>query len=212
MNAEKLRESVGELWEKYVRHDFVKRMKEGTLPLENFRYYLIQDSKYVRVMLRSLLNASSKGPIEQVSKILLRVFQTRDRGNEVHSYLLRQLKVTEREIQETGYSLVNYAYTRHLFYYSNLSWRHFLAAWAPCMWGYMEVGDFVLGSPNPLYNKWAEFYASQDYKMRVEAIIEALDSLEIDDGLLKVFRDSVNFEIMFWDSSLRMDPTPFYGD
>ncbi|MBW9140848.1 MAG: TenA family protein [Candidatus Aramenus sp.] len=212
MNSDALKESVGELWEKYVRHDFVKRMKDGSLPLENFRYYLIQDSKYVRVMLKSLLNASSKGPIDQVSKIILKVFQTRDKGSEVHSFLLSQLKVTEREIQDTGYSLVNYAYTRHLFYHSNLGWKQFLVAWAPCMWGYMEVGEYVLGSPNPLYNKWAEFYSSQDYRTRVEAILEALNSVDLDEGLFKVFMDSVNFEIMFWDSSMRMDPTPFHGD
>lgn len=30
-------------WKEYTHHDFVARMGDGTLPVENFKYYLIQD-------------------------------------------------------------------------------------------------------------------------------------------------------------------------
>ena len=205
-----LREKVGDLWEKYVRHEFVRRMKDGTLPLESFRYYLIQDSKYVEMMLKSLLRASSLAPLNQATKVLNAIFTTRDKGLEVHNYLLNKLGITQEEIANTGYNLANYAYTRHLYYYSNKGWKEFLSAWTPCMWGYYEVGQYVKDSPNELYAKWAEFYASDDYKKRVDAILEALDSFEYDESMLKPFVTSVRFEIMFWEYSLRREETPFF--
>ncbi|BCU69718.1 TenA family protein [Stygiolobus caldivivus] len=205
-----LKERVGGLWEKYVKHEFVKQMKEGTLPQESFRYYLIQDSKYVEVMLRGLMRASSFAPSSQATQILSTILNTRDKGMEVHNYLLDKLGITHEEITNTGYNLANYAYTRHLYYYSTKGWKEFLSAWAPCMWGYYEVGKYVADSPNQLFSKWAEFYASDEYKRRVEAILGALDSYEFSEDLLIPFSASVRFEIMFWEYSLRREETPFY--
>lgn len=47
---ERLRDLVGDLWNKYTRHEFVERLRNGSLPMDVFRYYLIQDTKYVREM------------------------------------------------------------------------------------------------------------------------------------------------------------------
>ena len=211
MINDKLKENNKELWERYVKHDFVVKMRNGTLNLENFRYYLIQDSKYVKIMLKSLIKASSLGPIEQTSKILTKIFQTRDKGVEVHSFLLDKLGITEKEIEKTGYSLVNYAYTRHLYYYSTIGWAEFLAAWAPCMWGYYEIGKYVIDTSNNIYKKWAEFYASDEYKSRIDIILDSLNSIDYKEELNTIFRDSINFEIMFWESALRNDETKISG-
>jgi thiaminase len=119
-NFDVLRNSVGDLWEKYIRHEFVIKMKEGTLPLDSFKYYMIQDSKYVNVMLKSLLNASSKAPLDKITNILNSIFNTRDKGLEVEKEVFRELNIDEAIINEIGYNLVNYAYTRHLYYYSSV--------------------------------------------------------------------------------------------
>ncbi len=208
-NFDLLRDDVKELWDKYIRHEFVVKMKEGTLPLDNFKYYMIQDSKYVNIMLKSLLNASSKAPLNKITNILNAIFNTRDKGLEVEKEISEKLNIDDSIIENTGYNLVNYAYTRHLYYYSTVSWDHFLASWAPCMIGYSFVGKFVKGSPNEIYDLWASFYGSKDYEKRVEAIIDALDDIKLNDEIKNVFRNSVNFEIMFWDAALRKDPTIF---
>ncbi|AWR96481.1 TenA family protein [Acidianus sulfidivorans JP7] len=200
--SEKLKEIAGDLWYKYTRHEFVQKMKEGSLDIDTFRYYLIQDSKYVEMMLKSLLTASNKGPIDKVGNILKSIFETRDKGMEVHSWLLSQLNISHEEISRTGYSVSNYAYTRHLYYYATIGWDYFLAAWAPCMWGYYEIGTYVKDSPNQLYARWAEFYASNEYKKRVDTILDALDSIPYREELRVPFIDSVKFEIMFWESAI----------
>ncbi|QXJ31473.1 thiaminease II involved in salvage of thiamine pyrimidine moiety [Saccharolobus shibatae] len=143
-NVENLIESVGELWNRYVKHEFVLKMRDGSLPLDIFRYYLIQDGKYVEDMLRALLIASSKGPIDKVTKVLNLVFSTRDKGLEIHSKLYSELSISRDEIVKTRYNLINYAYTRHLYFYANLDWNKFLVAWTPCMFGYSIIGDYVV--------------------------------------------------------------------
>jgi thiaminase len=37
------REDIQEPWKQYTEHEFVQRMGDGTLPIENFKYYMIQD-------------------------------------------------------------------------------------------------------------------------------------------------------------------------
>lgn len=38
---------VREPWQEHVEHDFVKKLADGTLPLDSFKYYLIQDYLYL---------------------------------------------------------------------------------------------------------------------------------------------------------------------
>lgn len=160
-----------------------------------------------------MIKAASKAPLNEAIDILTAVFSNVERGGaEVHERLFHDLSITEDEVNNTGgFNLVNYAYTKHLHYYASLGWPQFLAAWAPCMWGgYYEIGKYVVGTGNSIFNAWAEFYASNDYWSRVEAILRTLDKCGVTPDMERAFRDSVNFEIMFWEASLRRDPTVLY--
>lgn len=41
------RDEVQIPWKEYTQHEFVQRMGDGTLPLENFMYYLVQDYQFL---------------------------------------------------------------------------------------------------------------------------------------------------------------------
>jgi thiaminase len=51
------REDVQTPWKQYTEHEFVQRMADGTLPVENFKYYMIQD--YLFLVQFSRANALS---------------------------------------------------------------------------------------------------------------------------------------------------------
>lgn len=192
-------------WKDYTEHEFVKKMIDGTLPKENFRYYLIQDAKYVEEMLRALLRASALAPIDKALRLLYVIISGRDKGLEVNNYLYSRLGITQDEIRKTKMNDVNYSYTRHLNYWAERSWEYFLIAWAPCMWGYYEIGKSVINSNDELYKAWASFYSSDDYKKRVDVILEYLNELNVDKDLaLEIFNRSVRYEIEFWNASLNM--------
>jgi thiaminase len=41
------RPDVQGAWEKFIKHDFVEGMGQGTLPVERFKEYLVQDYLYL---------------------------------------------------------------------------------------------------------------------------------------------------------------------
>jgi len=78
--SEVLRQSAGDMWNQYVRSGFVGMLYDGTLPRDVFRYYLIQDSKYVAEMQRAVIRAASQAPLQEAVKVLLAVFANPERG------------------------------------------------------------------------------------------------------------------------------------
>ena len=45
--SERLIAKAMPIWETYFEHPFVKGIADGTLPVEKFRFYMIQDHKYL---------------------------------------------------------------------------------------------------------------------------------------------------------------------
>ncbi|BAB59225.1 transcriptional activator tenA [Thermoplasma volcanium GSS1] len=204
MIAEDLKRRAEDLWEKYVKHEFVERMRDDTLPVDSFKFYLVQDSLYVEEMVRSVIRAAASMPFDMAYEILSKIVLNRDKGMEVHGQLERELGITGKGKM----TMTTYSYTRHLIYASTLGWPQFLAAWTPCMWGYSFIGKYVVATKNMYFKRWAEFYASDDYMERVSVILKSLDRFNGDASELSdLFKASVKYEIMFWQSALDNEPT-----
>ena len=41
--SQRLHACVQDIWPRYLSHPFVMQMADGTLPMEKFRYYMLQD-------------------------------------------------------------------------------------------------------------------------------------------------------------------------
>lgn len=41
------RPDVSEVWQDFTHHEFVKKLGDGTLPVERFKYYMVQDYLYL---------------------------------------------------------------------------------------------------------------------------------------------------------------------
>lgn len=202
MLAENLKSLYLDEWNRYVGHEFVRRMEHGDLPLENFKFYLVQDSLYVEEMLRAVMRSTELMPNDMAIRILSSVVLGRDKGMETHAFLEKELGVEK----SSRMTMTTYSYTRHLRYSSTIGWPQFLAAWIPCMWGYSEIGKTVLNSPNRYYRTWAEFYASKEYADRVSVILEAMDRFNGDITEIKdYFLISLKFEQMFWQAAFDME-------
>ena len=60
--TQELREKHNALWERMVTHPFVTEMGDGTLPLEKFRTYFIQDYLFGRSMVPMVAHGIAKAP------------------------------------------------------------------------------------------------------------------------------------------------------
>ena len=70
--SEELRVEAEPIWRKIFDHPFLKEIKDGTLPLETFQYYLAQDYLYLEGFGRTVAMALAKAPNSQTFQDLAR--------------------------------------------------------------------------------------------------------------------------------------------
>ena len=60
--SDDLRRHAGPVWDRIFSHPFVTGLGDGTLPLESFKFYLVQDYRFLIDYSRVLAVASAKAP------------------------------------------------------------------------------------------------------------------------------------------------------
>jgi len=63
--SEQLRHEAEPIWRRIFDHPFLKEIKDGTLPLATFQYYLAQDYLYLEGFGRTVAMALAKAPDSQ---------------------------------------------------------------------------------------------------------------------------------------------------
>lgn len=60
------------MWHAHVHHDFVKRIGDGTLPIEKFKAYLVQDYLFLVQFARAkALSAYKKKSVEDIAAVCI---------------------------------------------------------------------------------------------------------------------------------------------
>lgn len=68
------REDIQGPWKQYTEHDFVQRMGDGTLPVENFKYYMIQDYLFLVQFARAnALSAYKSSSLKDIGRSVQQV-------------------------------------------------------------------------------------------------------------------------------------------
>ena len=63
--SEQLKAEAQPIWRSIFSHPFLQEIKDGTLPLEKFQYYLTQDYLYLEGFARTVALALAKAPNSQ---------------------------------------------------------------------------------------------------------------------------------------------------
>ena len=58
--SEHLRQLAAPIWEAQLRHPFVVALGKGTLPLEKFRFYILQDARYLEELTKVFAAGAEK--------------------------------------------------------------------------------------------------------------------------------------------------------
>ena len=53
--SERLRQAAAPIWEKCLHHPFVTAIGDGTLPVEKFQYFMLQDYLYLFTVMELML-------------------------------------------------------------------------------------------------------------------------------------------------------------
>ncbi len=212
-----MRDAAQGPWRDYTRHAFVEGMKDGSLPREAFLHYLRQDYVFLIHFSRAWALAVVKS--ETHSEMLTAVGTVNALVAEemqLHIGTCEAAGISQEELFATPERAENLAYTRFVLeagYSGDL--LDLLAALAPCVIGYGEIGSRLASeATSETYRDWINTYAGEDYQGACKAAGELLDSAltrrlgaDIEasprwDRLCQTFRTATELEVNFWQMGL----------
>lgn len=181
-----------------LAHPFLKGLADGTLKRARFDFYLRQDAAYLDAFSGALLQLAEKAPKKEWAEILRR-----------HA---REAIAAEKQAPAAPMAPSNYAYTNHFrLAVATGTFAEGLAAMLPCYWIYQEVGRELIrtGSREPVYQKWIDNYAGEEYARSVRQVLAMYDAVapKLTAAQRARCRDlfviSARYEYMFWDMAWR---------
>jgi thiaminase/transcriptional activator TenA len=211
--ADVLREQAMPIWQKIIVHPYLRELRDGTLPLETFAFYVQQDWLYLLERAKAFEVIARRSTNPQLSLRLQQFAVARAQMLEQHFH--------RRHAAELGLDLdnitwemneANWAYTNHQYAAAhNDTTAESLAAILPCGTIYQWVGQQLGGakSPHPIYADWIAFYSSPTINQVVKDLVDAYNIAASEAGpevLARCERNyliSSRYEWWFWDAAYR---------
>ncbi|MEM0360936.1 MAG: thiaminase II [Sulfolobales archaeon] len=211
-----LRLAADHVWRKILDHPFVIELFSGELPLNKFKYYIVQDYNYLLTMYRCFSLIASKADYKLARKALELAYieATTEMAN--YEKLLNKLGMTLDEVVSIEPAPTNIAYMNYLISTCALkSPIHGIVALLPCFWSYGEIAekhkDMLSRNKNELYVEWAKTYITNEYRELINELRRFVDeygSSHDKEEFKKIFITASKYEYMFWNMSYVMETWP----
>lgn len=214
-----LRRQADKIWRAIHAHPFLHELRAGTLPIDRFTYFILQDYLYLLDFAQVLCLGGSKSPDIQTLEIFTRHALTAvEIERSFHATFAKSLGYSQKLLDTTPKRPITEAYTRHLQAVARGgSLGEIVAALLPCYWIYGEVGKRLYRKrpKNPkIYRDWIETYASEEYWKAVHEQIGLMDylgaSAKSDEKKLmrSHFLLSSRYEFLFWNQAYYLESWP----
>ncbi len=163
-----LRAASGREWQAYTRHDFVAGLGDGSLPREAYLRYLRQDYLFLIHFARAwALFAAKAERIDEMRAAAATVHALIDTEMRLHIETCAGEGIDAEALAATEEAPATLAYTRFVID-AGLAGDglDLLAALAPCVFGYGEIGRRlgVEAHPGTPYAPWIATYSGDDYQ------------------------------------------------
>jgi len=165
-------------WARYMRHPFVEGLRDGSLPQTHFLHYLVQDYLYLIHYGRAwALGVVKAQTVEEMRACAATVHALIVEETALHLRLCADAGIDLAAMMATPERRENLAYTRYVLEagYSG-DFLDLMAALAPCVFGYGEIGARLLAEAGDTpYRLWIETYGGTEYQAvcrRVGALLD----------------------------------------
>ncbi|TCS59877.1 thiaminase/transcriptional activator TenA [Primorskyibacter sedentarius] len=211
------RAAAGDHWPAYTRHAFVQGLADGSLPRDAFMHYLVQDYIFLIHFSRAWALAVSKADtLDEMRHCAATVHALLNQEMGLHVKLCGEAGIAEADLIAAEERPENLAYTRYVLDIGHRGdFLDLLAALAPCVLGYGEIGARLAASDHAqTYAEWIGTYGSRDYQdlcHEVAALIDASVARRIGPepqtsprwGLVcERFTMATRLEVGFWDMGM----------
>jgi thiaminase (transcriptional activator TenA) len=198
------------LWDAQLEHPFVRGIGDGTLEVERFRRWVLQDYGYLKEFSRIFAWAVAKADrLESMSWYARVLDLTLNTEMALHRSYAAEFGISNAELEAEPLWPTNQAYTDFLVRTAaDGDMADLLAALLPCAWGYVVIGCALAAQPvakDPRYQAWIDQYASDAFAEGGEWLREELDRVggSADPAkrarLTRIFVLSSRYELQFWD-------------
>ena len=204
-------ESTASLREAIHGLPFNTELTAGSLSLDRFQTYIVQDAIYLSRFSRALAVAAAKAPdtstMQSFAQSALGAIAVEQA---LHARFLRDFGVDPARVADAEPSPDCLAYTSYLIasaYHD--PWEVLVAALLPCFSLYWDVGCAIARSAAPQnpYKAWIDTYSDERFGDAVRAVIAITDraadtaSAMTRTRMLAVFARACLYEWLFWDGA-----------
>lgn len=210
--------SIERIFERTLAHPFVGGLADGTLPEGTFRYYIVQDTLFLREYARAHSLAAARAESADDMRRFDRIaFELVESEQALHDEFFSAWDLSERDVWETPLAPTNLAYTSFMLAVAHGgTFAEAVAALLPCAWIYLEVGRRLAerGSPVDLYQRWIDLYAGEEYAEGLRDVLAVANRLGSDLGrrererVERHFVTAARYEWMFWEMAYRRETWP----
>ena len=205
-------EAILPIYQEILKMPFIEELKNGTLPLEKFQFYMLQDAKYLEHYGRALAALGSKAADNEMA---LDFFEFGKNAliveRALHEAYFKQFNLEPN--QEITIEPVCHHYIHYLK--STVAYDPIEVATAailPCFWIYKEVGDHIYqnqNTENNPYKNWIETYSGEEFAEGVKKALQYSNYMAENStekgrkAMLEAFIAASRLEFNFWDAAYR---------
>ncbi len=217
--SHQLKRSADPIWRAIFAHPFLQELHAGTLPMDRFTYFILQDYRYLLDFAQVLCLGGAKSRDLKTLEIFTRhALIAVEVERTFHASFGKSLGLSRSDLDQTPKGPVTEAYTKHLQAVARGgSLAEIVAAVLPCYWIYGEVGKRLYGNrprKPKIYREWIDTYASEAYWRPVREQIRLMNELgrrangEEKRRMRSHFLLSSRYEFLFWDQAYRLEEWP----
>ena len=215
-----LRKLAQPVWDAQLTHPFVVALGKGTLAERKFRYYILQDARFLADLARVFAAGSLRAPdSESALRFAKLAEETITVERSLHENYGKRWKLSPHDMLNEPMAPTNYAYTRHMLAVAQGGTATEIAVVAlPCAWIYCVVGKhFLKNGPPPSkhpYRDWLMLYASPEFEAVQEWMRARVDTWARTAGheekkrMEQAFLISSKYEWMFWEMAWNEEKWP----
>ena len=195
-----------------MTHPFVQGIADGSLAVDKFRFYLLQDYLYLFDYAKVFAQGVVKSREPEVMRTFAGYVESILGGEmNVHRGYMKRLGITEEQAETVKPSLSNLSYTAYMrAVAAEEGPAEIMAAVLSCALSYEYIAKWIVANypdaeKHEFYGEWVQSYASEGYaeeNVRLTALMEKLAegySEQQLQHLTDIFVDCSRYEAMFWD-------------
>ncbi|WP_208454515.1 TenA family protein [Jannaschia marina] len=204
-------QATGDLQQKILDMPFNRALADGSLPVEVFQGYIVQDAHYLEGFARALALSASRGPEpETIAQLAGSASGAIFVERQLHGEYMALYGISPETFAATPPSRSCDHYVGSLIRHAAVSpFAVAVCALLPCFWIYKVVGDHIhaeAAADHP-YRAWIDTYAGEEFGEAVQKMLDLTDRLgaaadaPTRAAMHRAFAQSSWHEWMFWQSA-----------